>query len=170
MFHEAEYSIAAMKTGLIEADRTTFSLGLGGFIMYTDQNANGSIIPTNADNELVQKFQGTGIGVMLGLSTLIVLPHNFYLSLNVSPGIGLMSKYVTSENSGYQPEKPVMHQLGLSMMLGYNAEQYYVNLSVSNGYYATDFNIGDEVQFGYLNAKLAFGYKLKGKIKKNWKK
>lgn len=174
MFHKAEYSIASMKTGLVKADKSLFSFGVGGFLMYTNQNANGSIIPVsnnniNANNDLIEKFQGTGVGIMLGLSSLIVLPHNFFLSLNVSPGIGLMSKYVTTEDTGFQPKQPVMSQLGLSMLLGYNAEQYYVNLAVSNGYYSTDFNIGDNVQFGYLNAKLVLGYKLKGKIKKNWK-
>lgn len=168
MFHEAEYSIASMKTGLITADKSTFSLGLGGFILHSSQSANGSIIPieSGGDEEIVEKFQGTGIGVMLGFSSLIVLPNNFFLSLNAAPGIGLMSKYVNTEESGYQPKKPVISQLGLSAMLGYNAEQYYANLSLSNGYYSTDFNFGNEVVFGYLNARLAFGYKLKGKFKK----
>jgi hypothetical protein len=90
--------------------------------------------------------------------------------MNVSPGIGLMSKYVHMNNSDYKPKKPIVSLLGLSMVLGYNAEQYYVNLALSNGYYQTDFNLGEQVVFGYLNVKLVYGYKLKGKIKKNWKK
>lgn len=174
MFHEADYSIASMKTGLVTADKTTFSLGLGGFILHNTQSADESIIPIPTDGSIltepVEKFQGTGVGVMMGFSSLIVLPHNFFLSLNAAPGIGLMSKYVTTDEAGYQPKQPVIHQLGLSMILGYNAEQYYINLAISNGYYTTDYNIGDDVIFGYLNAKLAFGYKLKGKVKRNWKK
>lgn len=174
MFHEAEYSIASMKTGLITADKTTFSLGLGGFLLHNTQSADESIIPIPKDGSIlaepVEKFQGTGIGVMVGFSSLIVLPHDFFLSFNAAPGIGLMSKYVTTNDTGYQPKQPVISQLGLSMILGYNAEQYYINLAISNGYYTTDYNIGDDVIFGYLNAKLAFGYKLKGKVKRNWKK
>jgi hypothetical protein len=175
MFHEAEYSIASMKTGLVTANKSTFSFGLGGFLLYSNQNANESIVPIDFDsnttnNEPVEQFEGTGIGVMAGFSSLIVLPNNFFVLFNVSPGIGLMNKSVITGDSGYQPKNPIIKQLGLSVMLGYNAEQYYMNLSISNGYYATDFNFEEEVLFGYLNAKLAFGYKLKGKIKRNWKK
>ena len=176
LLRESDYSIASMKTGMIEADKSTFSFGLGGFILHSNQNANESIIPidpndlSNNNIEPVHKFQGTGAGFMLGFSSLIVLPKNFFVSFHASPGIGLMNKYVSTGDSGYQPGNPLIKQLGLSVMLGYNAKQYYVNLSVSNGYYATDFNFGEEVLFGHLNAKLAYGYKLKGKFKKNWKK
>jgi hypothetical protein len=173
MFHEAEYSIASMKTGLVTADKTTFSLGVGGFLLHNAQSANESIIPIPTDGSIltnpIEKFQGTGVGVIIGFSSLIVLPNDFFLSLNAAPGIGLMSKYVTIDDAGYQPKQPLIHQLGLSMILGYNAEQYYFNLAISNGYYTTDYNIGEDVLFGYLNAKLTFGYKLKGKVKRNWK-
>ncbi|WP_152286400.1 DUF4421 family protein [Flavicella marina] len=175
MFHEADYSIASMKTGLVNANKSTFSIGLGGFLLYNSQSANESIIPqpntlSFTEDQLIEKFDGTAVGVTLGFSSLIVLPNNFFLSLNAAPGIGLMGKKVGTDTGEYQPENPVVHQLGLSALVGYNAKQYYINLSVSNGYYATDFNFGDEVIFGYINAKLAFGYKLKGKIKRNWKK
>ncbi len=168
MFQESRYSIAAVKSGLTTADKSVFSFGLGGFILHSNQSASEPFIPNDPDS--VEKFKGTAMGVRLGFSSLIVLPKNFFLSFNVSPGIGLMSKKVYSDNSEFKPKKPIVSQLGLSMILGYNAEQYYLNLSVSNGYYQTDFNFGDQVVFGYLNAKLVYGYKLKGKIKKNWKK
>lgn len=168
MFHESEYSLASIKSGLITANKSAFSYGLGGFILHSNQSANKSIIPNKPDS--VDSFQGTGVGVRFIFSSLIVLPKNFFLSMNVSPGIGLMSKYVHMNNSDYKPKKPIVSLLGLSMVLGYNAEQYYVNLALSNGYYQTDFNLGEQVVFGYLNVKLVYGYKLKGKIKKNWKK
>jgi len=175
MFHEPEYSIASMKTGLISAKRSSFSFGLGGFLLYNKQNGNGSILPvedTNSEdiNNQIDEFKGTGIGMIVGFSTLIVLPKNFFVSINATPGVGIMRKYVASEDSGYHPKNPLVTQLGLSVLLGYDAKQYYLNLSLSNGYYATDYNFDNQVLFGYLNAKLVFGYKLKGKIKRNWKK
>ena len=175
MFHKSEYSIAAMKSGLINVDKSTFNFGIGGFVLFNSQRADDSIIPHDflsgsTDYDSVREFQGTGGGIMLGFSTLIVLPKNFFITLNAAPGIGLMEKYVKTDDQNYKPDNPVIHQIGLSAMIGYNAEQYYVNLLIANGFYATDFDFGNEVVFGYVNAKLAFGYKLKGKIKRNWKK
>jgi len=175
MFREVNYSIASMKTGLVTAEKSTFSFGIGGFLMHSNQYASESIIPMDLLNlannsQFIEKFQGTGMGIMLGFYFLIVLPNNFFVSFHMSPGVGMMSKYVTTEETGYQPKNFIMKQLGLSMLLGYNAKQYYVNLSVSNGTYSTDYDFGDEVVFGYINAKLVFGYKLKDKIKRNWKK
>lgn len=175
MFHKSEYSIAAMKSGFFNVEKSTINFGVGGFFLFNSQRADNSIIPHGfneniGEYESVREFEGTGGGVMLGFSSLIVLPHNFFITLNVAPGIGLMEKNVKTEIEDYKPENPVIHQLGLSAMLGYTAEHYYVNLLIANGFYSTDFDFGNEVVFGYLNAKLAIGYKLKGKVKKNWKK
>lgn len=175
MFHESEHSIASMKTGLVTAHKTSFSIGFGGFLLFNNQQSSESIIPVEilsgaVDNQDVTEFKGTGGGILLGFSTLIVLPKDFFITLNVSPGIGLMEKKVKTETDNYKPENPVIHELGLMALIGYNAEEYYVNFSISNGFYATDFDFGNRVVFGYVNAKLAFGYKLKGKFKRNWKK
>jgi hypothetical protein len=175
MFHESDYSIAAMKTGLITAEKTTISLGMGGFILHNNINAKESIIPgeilSATDPHVpVTEFNGTGGGVTLGVYSFIVLPANFFLSINIAPGIGLMSKEVQTGTDSYTPQNPVLKQLGISALLGYSAEQYYLNFSISNGFYSTDFDFGNEVVFGYINARLVYGYKLKGKFKKNWKK
>lgn len=175
LFHESDYSIAAMKTGLIKAEKTTFSLGLGGFFLHNNISASESIIPAEILSEIdthqpVTELDGTGGGVLFGAYSFIVLPANFFLSINIAPGIGLMHKNVRSDTYDHKPQNPILYQLGLSALVGYDAAQYYVNFSISNGFYATDFDFGNEVVFGYINAKLAFGYKLKGKFKKNWKK
>lgn len=173
MFHESEYSIAAMKTGLFQQEKSSVTMGLGGFLLYSRQSADDPIIPTDihpggTDASLYTELKGTAVGVQVGVSGLIVLPSNFFLSLNIVPGIGLMNKRVKSSEENYTPENPVVHQLGISAMLGYNGDLFYANLAVSNGYYATDYDFGNEVVFSYINAKLAIGYKLKGKFKKKF--
>ena len=173
MFHESDYSIAAMKTGLFNQEKSSITMGLGGFLLYSNQSADDPIVPVDIhpgiqDESLYTELRGTAIGAQIGVSGLIFLPSNFFLSLNIVPGIGLMNKFVKSEDQDYRPENPVVHQLGLSAMLGYNGDLFYANLAVSNGYYSTDFDFGNEVVFSYLNAKLAIGYKLKGKFKKKF--
>lgn len=173
MFHESEYSIAAMKTGLFRQDKSSVTMGLGGFLLYSRQSSDDPIIPRDlypdvTDPSEYTELKGTAVGVQVGVSGLIVLPSNFFLSLNVLPGIGLMNKRVKSTEDNFKPENPVVHQIGISAMLGYNGDLFYANLAVSNGYYATDYDIGSEVVFSYINAKLAIGYKLKGKFKKKF--
>ena len=177
MFQESDYSIASIRSGFVKAKKSSVSMGLGGFLIHNNQSALESIIPRSyseseiiASNDIVRKFEGTGVGALLGISTLLVLPNNFLLSLNLMPGIGWMGKRVKTLESNYEPKNPIISQIGLSMMLAYSTPNYYANLCVSNGYYTTEFNSGNDVLYGYLNAKLVFGYKLKPLLNKNQKK
>jgi len=168
MFNAGEISIAAMKSGLSRQKKTAVSFGLGSFLIISNQSADSSLVPLELvsmfnDKAQLKNFTGIGAGILGGFSTLIVLPANFFLSVNITPGIGLMYKKVETELAEYKPSNPLLYQLQFAGALGYNSDRIYINLTVGNGIYSTDLDFGNKALFSLTKAKLAIGYKLIGR-------
>ncbi len=141
------------------------TFGVGAFSIINNLSADSSIVsvklqPLFNDEARLNKFTGIGVGVLGGFLTLFVLPSNFFASINITPGIGLMYKKVETGHVQYRPSNPILFKMGLSGAVGYNGKRIYVNLIVGSGVYFTNLDFGNKSRFNLTNAKLAIGYKL----------
>lgn len=168
MFNSAEYSVTAMKSGLSKQKRAAVSMGLGGFIFYNRITSDSSIVShsdLDLPNEELQivNLPGFGGGLMVNFSGVVPIANNFYASLSLIPGIGLMYKNVETETGSYQPDKPMLYLADIASIIGYNANRYYINLSMGYSFVETSLDFGNRILYYTAKAKLAVGYKIKGK-------
>lgn len=164
MFNSNEYSFSSVKTGLARQKKSSYSFGVGGFILQTNQRADSSFVnneiePSFNDQALIVNSYSIGIGSSLGFSALIVLPNNFFIGLGCSAGLGVNYNKIYTEEASYATGNPLVYQLGLVGDLGYNNDKIYVNFSINNNLYTTDLDFGNWGTYNQINAKLAIGFK-----------
>lgn len=168
LFNSSQYSMSALKSGLSRQKKAALSFSLGGLFYMNGKSADSTIIPheLQADfNEAAQivNQKGIGVGIIGGVSTIIPLPFDFFISFSLVPGIGLMYKKVETEEFSYVPSNPMLYNLGMTGAFGYNGRQIYVNITTKLSIAASDLGYGNNsYQTGY-NAKLSVGYKLKSR-------
>lgn len=165
MFNASEYSIAALKSGLSRQKKPAFTSGLGSFLFLNRISSDSSIIPQNEFHGYTEEIRivnlpGVGAGVLANISATVPFLKSFFVSASITPGIGLMWKYVETESVSYHPSNPLLYQVDLGGMLGYNADRYYINLSMGYALYKTSLDFGNSIMYNTVKAKLAMGYKL----------
>ncbi|RLD93080.1 MAG: hypothetical protein DRJ29_09910 [Bacteroidetes bacterium] len=164
IFNASEYSMAAMKSGLGRQKKSAISFGLGGFLYLTRTSADSSIVPPelypyfNEESRIVE-LSGIGTGVHASLNAMVPFLKNFFASASITPGIGLMYKFVETESGSYNPEDPFIYKLDISTMLGYNANKYYINFTLGNVLFRTSLDHSNWVLNNTVKSKLAVGYK-----------
>jgi hypothetical protein len=167
---EISFSSSIVENRLSKINKKYFiTAGFGGFIIYDNFSADSSIIPDgpvfNEDSSL-DDFKGTGIGISCGMLSVFILPGNFFASLNVVPGVGVMYKTVGSETTTDQTvKKPMLYRLDFDAGIGYNWKRYYLTFGYGTGFYSTDLNYGLNYFFSNTKAKVALGYKIKSNKK-----
>jgi hypothetical protein len=164
IFNASEYSMAAMKSGLGRQKKSAISFGLGGFLYLTRTTADSSIVPSelnpyfNEESRIVE-LSGIGTGVHASFNAMVPFLKSFFASASITPGIGLMYKYVETESGSYHPEDPFIYKVNISGMLGYNANKYYINFSTGYVVFRTDLDHSNWILNNAVKAKLALGYK-----------
>jgi hypothetical protein len=170
IFNASEYSMAAMKSGLGRQKKSAISFGLGGFLYLTRTLADSSIVPPelypyfNEESRIVE-LSGIGAGVHGSFNAMVPFLKNFFASASITPGIGLMYKFVETESGSYHPEDPFVYKVNISGMLGYNADKYYINFSIGYILFKTSLEHSNWILNNTVKSKLALGYKIRGKQK-----
>jgi len=164
-FNAAEYSMAAMKSGLSKQKKPAITAGLGGFLFINRVSADSSIIPRELFDYFNKEARILGIsgmaaGILANFSASVPFFKNFFVSLSITPGIGLMYKFVEAESLSYEPRNPVLYQMDLAGILGYNARKYYINFSVGYALFETSLDFDNRTTFNTTRAKFAIGYKI----------
>ena len=169
---DVEFSYSQLKAGLSEKRKKNVYItgGVGVFGVYDYFSAKPNILSQSAStyfNEQanVKRYNGRALGVLAGFVSFFKLPENITATFNVMPGIALINKEITLQNDSYRPSNPMLYKLDFLAGLGYSLKRYYVSLTYGNGFYTTDFDNDNKYFFNLSNAKLAIGYKLKGKAK-----
>ena len=165
MFNSEKFSLLALKSGLARQRKTAISPGLGAFFLIADVTADSSFIPQEISanfNEQanLEDYFGFGIGINGGISTFFALPGNFFASITVIAGAGLMFQNVTTGTLEYKPSDKLMLQTNLGGGFGYNSDRWYLNLVADIGMYFVDLDFQNTGRFQVSNAKFAVGYKL----------
>lgn len=165
---EIEFSYSLLKAGLAEKNKNVYITGgLGGFAIFDYFSADDSILPENGllyfnEQANIKRYNGRALGILGGLLTAFVLPHNFIATFNLMPGVALINEKVTLEDDiKYRPSKPMLYKLDLSFAVSYNVDRYYINLLYGTGFYSTNLDFDNRYRYNLTMAKLAFGYKLK---------
>lgn len=169
---DLEFSYSLLKAGLSKAghDDIFITGGIGAFYGFDYFSAKPSILSETATSYFneqgnIKRYQGVAIGVLAGLITYFKLPENFSATLNLIPGMGLMNKKITLQDSGYKPSNRMIYKLDFSVGLNYSFNKLYASLTYSNGLYGTDFDYNNKYRLNLTNAKLAIGYRFKSKKK-----
>ncbi|MDO6759364.1 DUF4421 family protein [Tamlana sp. 2_MG-2023] len=169
---EIEFSFSKLKAGLDHLDKKFYITGgFGAFWFYDYFSAEDDILPSSAEllfNEEahIKRYNSTALGVLGGVLTVIKLPYDLTLSCNLMPGIGGVYKHVTLQGGTYKPKNHLLFKADYSIALGYNVERYYLSLIYGGGIYSTDLGYDNNYNFNLTKAKLAIGYKLSGRRKK----
>ncbi len=168
IFNASEYSMAAMKSGLGRQKKSAISFGLGGFLFLARTTADSSIVPPelypyfNEESRIVE-LSGIGTGVHASFNAMVPFLKNFFASASITPGIGLMYKFVETESGSYHPEDPFVYKADISGMLGYNANKYYINFTMGFVLFRTGLDHSNWILNNTIKSKLAIGYKIRGK-------
>lgn len=165
MFNAAEYSLAAVKSGLSRQKRPAFSTGLGGFLYMNRISADSSIVSQDdfpESNEVIGivNLQALGGGVRATFSATVPLIKYLFATVSITPGIGLMYKQVETESTTYHPTNPLVYLVDFGGIVGYNGNRIYLNFSMGYALYKTGLDFGNSILYNTANAKLALGYKL----------
>ncbi|SNR37132.1 protein of unknown function [Lutibacter agarilyticus] len=168
LFKNEHFSVRMMKSGVTDKEKTSVSLGFGGFFIVNKISSDGTIVPTNSnpyfnDQAEITEFTAIGAGILAGVATYIVLPANFFFALSASPGIGLEYKEISAETESYVPTNPLVYKLDLFTGLGYKGEEFYVHFNFGTNLYATDLDFNNKALLSVTKSKLIFGYNI-GKI------
>jgi hypothetical protein len=168
LFKNEHFSVRMMKSGIIPHEKTSVSLGFGGFFIFNKISSDGTIVPIDSnpyfnDQAEITKFNAIGAGILAGVATYIVLPANFFLALSASPGIGLEYKKISAETENYVPTNPMVYKLDLFTGLGYKGKKFYVHFNFGTNLYATDLDFNNKALLSVTKSKLIFGYNI-GKI------
>ncbi|GGG59746.1 DUF4421 family protein [Bizionia arctica] len=163
--NDISFSANVVETRLEKLNKKHFmTVGFGGFLIYDDFSANSSVIPEDStfnNGQPIDEFRGYGLGVSCGFMSLFILPKNFFASLNAIPGIGVMSKSVSSSLTDNKVSNPMLYRLDFDAGIGYNWDRFYSTLSYGSGIYTTNLNNGMNYLFSNTKAKLAIGYKIR---------
>ncbi|MBQ0787858.1 MAG: DUF4421 family protein [Oceanihabitans sp.] len=171
-FDDVAFSYSQLKAGLPQKRNKDVYItgGLGVFGVYDYFSADATILSeeTNAyynEEANIKRYNGRALGLLAGFVSYFKLPENITATFNFMPGIALINKKITLEEDSYRPSNPMLYKIDFHVGLGYSYKRYYASLTYGNGFYTTDFDNDNKYFFNLSNAKLAIGYKLKGRKK-----
>ncbi|KAB1067742.1 DUF4421 domain-containing protein [Tamlana haliotis] len=163
-FEDLTFSTAMLRAGLMKEEKKHYiAFGVGGFMVYDKFSADESVVPQqNNFNQVldINRFSGLGLGVSVGVITVFVLPANFFINVDLSPGVGLMAKKTYNDSGSHNVSKPMLYKIDYHAGLGYLYKRFYVTLTYGNGLYTTNLNEGANYHFGNTKAKFAIGYRV----------
>ncbi len=167
---DIEFSYSQLKAGLSNKNHDNIFItgGVGVFGSFDYFSAKPSLLSETTSpyfNEQgdIKRYQGLSFGVMAGVISFFKLPENITATVNVMPGVGLVDKKVTLQDSAYKPSNLMLYKLDFLIGLSYNLKQFYVSLSYNNSLYSTDLDYGNNYLLNLTKAKLAIGYKFNKK-------
>ncbi|MBT8181834.1 MAG: DUF4421 domain-containing protein [Eudoraea sp.] len=166
LFNTGEYSINLLRSGLSDQKQSTFSFGVGGFMVYNQINADNSLVPQELypifnEQARIIDFTNYGIGAMGGLVSLIKLPSNFYFGISARAGIGLTIKNAEAETVSYNPKNPMIYKIKAFALFGYKWERFYTNITFGASTNRSSLGYGNNGSFSLLDGKLVVGYRIK---------
>lgn len=162
LINNKDYNLGALRAVLSSANKSSYTFGFGGFGIIMNQSADSLLISNsfvqNPENK-IEDFMCFGAGVLAGGAGFLSIGHNFYASIALNAGVGLMYKKVTIDNTINTPN-PLLFQLNGSGAIGYMKEKFYLNLTLGLGSYGTDINRNAIEIISHTKAKFAVGYKI----------
>lgn len=163
LINKRNYPAGALRSVISDVHKSAFVVGVGGFALLTQQSYLGPVVVSESNNtfEEIQfdKFFGTGLGLSVGSSGILSLGANFYTSLALRGGVGMMYKNITSTPST-SSENIMLYQLGANAAIAYVTNRYYLNLTFGTGFYQTEYIPDFDYIINMSNAKVVFGYKI----------
>jgi len=170
LFNSGEYSLNLLRSGLQDQKQSTFSFGLGGFMVYNQLTADNSIVPQELypyfnEQARIIDFTNFGIGVMGGIVSLIKLPSNFFAGISARAGIGLTVKNAEAETVSYNPTNPMIYKIKASALFGYKWTRFYTNITLVASTHRSSPGYGNNGTFTLISGKLVLGYKIIGNKK-----
>ena len=160
LFNEDKFQVGTLRSVISEPDRTDFSYGVGGFLLFLDQEGNRPFLDGSAFNQGQKTFlTGMGGGVLTGVGGFFSMGSNFYSSISVNAGLGLMHKNINGHNEIESSSNPLVYQVNSVAVLGYVRNKFYLNLSFELGFYETEILRNIDESIWVSQAKLAFGFK-----------
>jgi hypothetical protein len=163
LFNEDHYQVGTLRSVISERSRTDFSYGVGGFALTLSQKGDRPLFDSHIykDENIdgVNSVFGIGGGLLTGVGGFFSMGANFYSSISVNAGLGLMYKDVNDGKHHKQSSNPMLYQISSSAILGYVRDKYYLNLSFELGYYNSEILTSTYETIWVSQAKLAFGYK-----------
>lgn len=163
LFNDNKYQVGTLRSVISDKNETSFSYGLGGFGVFFKHKGKSALINTqniSGDNQNIDKIVGVGGGILIGGAGFFSMGHNFYSSLSVSLGTGLLYKEVKGVSNRLQSSNPLLYKLDSVAVLGYVRDKYYLNLSFELGLYRTEIIKNIDELINVSRAKIAFGYKI----------
>ncbi len=164
-FDRISFSSSTLRAGLVKEERKHYITGgIGGFMVYDNFSGDSSLIPDNEafnSDAYLNEFKGTGLGISGGLLAVFVLPANFFTTLNVIPGIGVMYKKAQSDVNDYRVSNPLLYKLDYNAGIGYSYKRFYATLVYGSSIYSTYLDYGLNYLFSNTKAKISVGYKIK---------
>ena len=171
-FDDVAFSYSQLKAGLAQKRNKDVYItgGVGVFGVYDYFSADATILSEDTrayynEEANIKRYNGRALGLLAGFVSYFKLPENITATFNFMPGIALINKKITLEEDSYRPSNPMLYKIDFHVGLGYSYQRYYASLTYGNGFYTTDFGNDNNYFFNLSNAKLAIGYKLKGKKK-----
>lgn|GEM_PF-4220981 len=164
MFNEDNYHTGTLRSVISHRAERNFSVGLGGFLFGTGQKGDEPLaLPshlTDPNFPGIKKVSGFGGGVLGGLGAYLPLFGDFYSSLSINAGVGLMTKDVEDINGNELDSSPLIYQLNGKIILGFVRDHYYLNLLFELAYFDTQIYTNLNEVLAVSQAKIAFGYKI----------
>lgn len=136
---------------------------LGVYANYFDLRADSSIFPTIANNEINPQSKFTqvnlaSVGITAGYAFTFVLPHHFYITLSLTPKIGVSAGQV--KTNSYQ-DVPLSLTPGILTRnaVGYSGKKFYGFISVLGDYNILRIRAGNDLYYDPVKAKILIGFR-----------
>jgi hypothetical protein len=160
LFNEDKFQVGTLRSVISEPDNTDFSYGVGGFLLFLDQEGNRPFLDGSEVSQGEKIFlAGIGGGLLTGVGGFFSMGSNLYSSISLNAGLGLMHKNVNGDTIIESSSNPMVYQINSVAVLGYVKNKFYLNLSFELGFYETEILRNVDESIWVSQAKLAFGFK-----------
>ena len=164
LFNDNDYHVGTIRSVISERQDTSFSYGVGAFLLSLYQKSDTAIVNplfiNSEESQGINRLFGMGGGVLSGVNGFFSMGSNLYSSVSINAGIGLMFKELKNEEEVFNSSLPILYQVQTTAAMGYVKDKYYLNLSLDLGFYSVKIFDNTNEIINVSQAKLAFGYKI----------
>jgi hypothetical protein len=164
-FNYHRFSFNAPFIGTEIQKRSSGSPLVGFFLNYINLSSDSSVIPNVLANEFSPQLRLTEanlatIGVSAGYAFTLVLPRHFYITLSLTPKIGVTSGELIGDNDRSVPVGLTPGFLTRNS-IGYAGKRFYGFLSLLGDYNIIHLGGNNTLYYDPVKAKFLIGYRIK---------
>jgi uncharacterized protein DUF4421 len=165
LYNSDKLSLTSVMNGITRQTENAYSIAFGGAMTYKRSNADSSMVAIPGNDVFNSRAQITnlkeyGLSVIGQASVILVLPHHFFLTSSITPGIGLNLQDVETETGEYNPKEPLTFTLGLNAAVGCNLKRFYTTFKYDGIYNTGSLGYGNYTDLKVHKWKFVLGYKL----------